>query len=91
VRAGGVVTSVGAESDQGLTGKRVISGTGGSGGYAEYAAVGSTLSTCCGGLLPVALTPTGTRHDRRWIRLCRRSLSLGPEESGRHRKCPARR
>src|SRR4051794_1602849 len=32
---GGVVISVGAESDQWLVGKRVVSSTGGSGGYAE--------------------------------------------------------
>lgn len=36
---GGVVTSVGAGVDGGLVGKRVVSGTGGSGGYAELAAV----------------------------------------------------
>lgn len=36
---GGVVTSVGAEADAGLVNKRVISSTGGSGGYAERAAV----------------------------------------------------
>jgi len=36
---GGVVTSVGAKADEGLVGERVISSTGGSGGYAERAAV----------------------------------------------------
>ena len=36
---GGVVASVGAGVDGGLVGKRVVSGTGGSGGYAELAAV----------------------------------------------------
>jgi NADPH2:quinone reductase len=36
---GGVVTSVGAGVDEGLVGRRVVSGTGGSGGYAERAAV----------------------------------------------------
>jgi NADPH2:quinone reductase len=36
---GGVVTSVGAETDEGWVGKRVISSTGGSGGYAELVAV----------------------------------------------------
>lgn len=36
---GGVVTSVGAGADGGLVGKRVVSGTGGSGGYAERVAV----------------------------------------------------
>ena len=36
---GGVVVSVGAEVDERLMGKRVIAGTGGSGGYAESAAV----------------------------------------------------
>ena len=36
---GGVVASVGAEVDERLIGKRVVAGTGGSGGYAERAAV----------------------------------------------------
>jgi NADPH2:quinone reductase len=36
---GGLVTSVGAEADRGLIGKRVVSSTGGSGGYAERVAV----------------------------------------------------
>jgi NADPH:quinone reductase len=36
---GGVVTSVGTEADRGLIGRRVVSGTGGSGGYAELAVV----------------------------------------------------
>jgi NADPH2:quinone reductase len=36
---GGVVTSVGAGADGGLVGKRVVSGTRGSGGYAERVAV----------------------------------------------------
>jgi NADPH2:quinone reductase len=36
---GGVVASVGADVDQGLVGKRVVSSTGGSGGYAEQVAV----------------------------------------------------
>jgi NADPH:quinone reductase len=36
---GGVVASVGAEVDERLVGKRVVAGTGGSGGYAERAAV----------------------------------------------------
>ena len=36
---GGVVVSVGAEVDDRLTGKRVVASTGGSGGYAERAAV----------------------------------------------------
>jgi NADPH2:quinone reductase len=36
---GGVVASVGADGDNALVGKRVISSTGGSGGYAERAAV----------------------------------------------------
>lgn len=36
---GGVVTSVGAGVDQGLVGKRVVSSTGGAGGYAELVAV----------------------------------------------------
>jgi NADPH2:quinone reductase len=36
---GGVVRSVGAGVDPGLVGRRVVSGTGGSGGYAELAAV----------------------------------------------------
>jgi NADPH2:quinone reductase len=36
---GGVVTSVGAETERGMVGKRVISSTGGSGGYAELVAV----------------------------------------------------
>lgn len=36
---GGVVTSVGVGADAGLIGKRVISSTGGSGGYAELVAV----------------------------------------------------
>lgn len=36
---GGVVTSVGTEADEGLIGKRVVSSTGGSGGYAERAVV----------------------------------------------------
>lgn len=36
---GGAVTSVGTGADAGLVGKRVISGTGGSGGYAELAVV----------------------------------------------------
>jgi NADPH2:quinone reductase len=36
---GGVVTSVGSGADEGLIGKRVVSSTGGSGGYAERAAV----------------------------------------------------
>ncbi|MBC6458121.1 zinc-binding dehydrogenase [Actinomadura sp. HBU206391] len=36
---GGVVSSVGAEADAGLVGRRVVAGLGGSGGYAERAAV----------------------------------------------------
>lgn len=36
---GGVVVAVGANADEGLIGKRVISSTGGSGGYAERVAV----------------------------------------------------
>lgn len=36
---GGVVVSVGTEADEGLVGKRVVSSTGGSGGYAERAVV----------------------------------------------------
>lgn len=36
---GGVVAAVGARSDEGLVGKRVISSSGGSGGYAERVAV----------------------------------------------------
>lgn len=36
---GGVVTSVGAGVDRGLVGKRVVSSTGGAGGYAELVAV----------------------------------------------------
>ncbi|KWX01898.1 Quinone oxidoreductase [Carbonactinospora thermoautotrophica] len=36
---GGVVTAVGAAADEGLVGKRVVSSTGGSGGYAERVAV----------------------------------------------------
>ncbi|WP_371785480.1 zinc-binding dehydrogenase [Streptosporangium subroseum] len=36
---GGVVTSVGTGADRGLIGKRVVGGTGGSGGYAELAVV----------------------------------------------------
>jgi NADPH:quinone reductase len=36
---GGVVASVGAEVDERLVGRRVVAGTGGSGGYAERAAV----------------------------------------------------
>jgi NADPH2:quinone reductase len=36
---GGVVTSVGTEADEALIGKRVVSGTGGAGGYAERVAV----------------------------------------------------
>jgi NADPH2:quinone reductase len=36
---GGVVTSVGAEADRRLVGRRVVSSTGGSGGYAERVAV----------------------------------------------------
>jgi NADPH2:quinone reductase len=36
---GGVVTAVGAGADPGLVGRRVVSGTGSSGGYAERAAV----------------------------------------------------
>ncbi|MCW2884965.1 MAG: NADPH:quinone reductase [Streptosporangiaceae bacterium] len=36
---GGVITAVGAGADEGLAGKRVVSATGGSGGYAERAAV----------------------------------------------------
>jgi NADPH2:quinone reductase len=51
---GGVVTSVGAEADQGLVGKRVVSSTGGSGGYAERAAVDA------GGLVEV---PDGVAID----------------------------
>ncbi len=36
---GGVVTAVGTEADAGLVGRRVVSSTGGSGGYAELVAV----------------------------------------------------
>jgi NADPH2:quinone reductase len=36
---GGVVASVGVETDERLVGKRVVASTGGSGGYAERAAV----------------------------------------------------
>lgn len=36
---GGVVTSVGGEVDEGLVGRRVVTSTGGSGGYAERVAV----------------------------------------------------
>jgi NADPH2:quinone reductase len=36
---GGVVASVGAGADGDLIGKRLVSGTGGSGGYAECVAV----------------------------------------------------
>ncbi|MGP4023872.1 zinc-binding dehydrogenase [Actinomadura sp. 3N407] len=36
---GGVVTAVGPGVDEGLIGRRVVSGTGGTGGYAELAAV----------------------------------------------------
>ncbi|GAA3728844.1 NADPH:quinone reductase-like Zn-dependent oxidoreductase [Spinactinospora alkalitolerans] len=36
---GGAVASVGAGVDEGLVGRRVVSSTGGSGGYAERAAV----------------------------------------------------
>ncbi|MBE1534238.1 zinc-binding dehydrogenase [Actinomadura algeriensis] len=36
---GGVVTAVGAGADPGLVGRRVVTSTGGSGGYAELAAV----------------------------------------------------
>lgn len=39
---GGVVTAVGPGADEGLVGRRVVSGTGGSGGYAELAAVDAT-------------------------------------------------
>jgi NADPH2:quinone reductase len=51
---GGVVTSVGAAADHGLAGKRVVSGTGGSGGYAERVAVDA------GGLIEV---PDGVELD----------------------------
>ncbi|HEV8650791.1 MAG TPA: zinc-binding dehydrogenase [Actinomycetes bacterium] len=51
---GGVVTSVGAGADEGLVGKRVVSSTGGSGGYAERAAVDA------GGLVEV---PDGVELD----------------------------
>lgn len=51
---GGVVTSVGTEADEGLVGKRVISSTGGSGGYAERAVVDA------GGLVEV---PDGLELD----------------------------
>ncbi|MEN3307535.1 MAG: NADPH:quinone reductase [Micromonosporaceae bacterium] len=44
---GGVVSSVGAGADPGLVGRQVVSGTGGSGGYAERVAVDAA------GLLPV--------------------------------------
>lgn len=51
---GGVVTSVGAEADADLVGKRVVSSTGGSGGYAERVAVDA------GGLFEV---PDGLELD----------------------------
>src|SRR5918999_5184949 len=38
---GGVVASVGLETDERLVGKRVVASTGGSGGYAEREAVGA--------------------------------------------------
>ncbi|HEY4028415.1 MAG TPA: NADPH:quinone reductase, partial [Candidatus Dormibacteraeota bacterium] len=44
---GGVVTSVGAGVDRALVGTRAMGGTGGSGGYAERAAVSAA------GLIPV--------------------------------------
>jgi NADPH:quinone reductase len=40
---GGVVTRVGADVDQGIVGRRVVTTTGGSGGYAEQAAVRADL------------------------------------------------
>jgi NADPH:quinone reductase len=52
---GGVVSSVGAGADGDLIGKRVVSGTGGSGGYAERVAVNT------GGLFEV---PDGLDLDR---------------------------
>jgi NADPH:quinone reductase len=52
---GGVVASVGAGADGDLIGKRVVSGTGGSGGYAERVAVDT------GGLFEV---PDGLDLDR---------------------------
>jgi NADPH2:quinone reductase len=51
---GGVVMAVGAEADQGWVGKRVVSSTGGSGGYVERAAVE------VGGLIEV---PDGVELD----------------------------
>ncbi|MDP9842198.1 NADPH2:quinone reductase [Streptosporangium lutulentum] len=51
---GGVVTSVGTEADRRLIGRRVVSGTGGSGGYAERAVVDA------GGLFEV---PDGMELD----------------------------
>lgn len=51
---GGVVTSVGADADEAMVGKRVVSSTGGSGGYAERVAVDA------GGLIDV---PDGVELD----------------------------
>ena len=51
---GGVVVSVGAEVDERLVGKRVVASTGGSGGYAERAAVDA------GGMIEV---PEGLELD----------------------------
>lgn len=51
---GGVVASVGPRTDERLLGRRVISSTGGSGGYAEFAVVDA------GGLVEV---PDGVRLD----------------------------
>src|SRR5215211_7243453 len=51
---GGVVASVGVEADERLIGKRVVASTGGSGGYAERAAVDA------GGLVEV---PEGMELD----------------------------
>jgi NADPH2:quinone reductase len=52
---GGVVAAVGAGVDKGLVGRRVVSSTGGSGGYAERVAVDA------GGLIEV---PDGVELDR---------------------------
>ncbi|WP_433314444.1 zinc-binding dehydrogenase [Micromonospora sp. CA-269861] len=41
---GGVITAVGSDVDPALTGQRVVSATGGSGGYAERAAVDASAS-----------------------------------------------
>jgi NADPH2:quinone reductase len=51
---GGVVSAVGAGADAGLVGREVVSGTGGSGGYAQRAAVDAA------GLVPV---PNGLALD----------------------------